>query len=81
VIVHGARVDRSFGLRNELSAPHIGVPFRSAVDGDFGALLGVCVARVLVRGGQVDVGGYGAGAVDVVLVRADLVCPGPFVEI
>lgn len=55
MIVHRAGVDRSFGLRNELGTPHIRVPFGGAVDGDFGALLGVCVARIFVRGRQVDV--------------------------
>jgi len=81
VVVHGAAVDRRFGLRDQLGAPHVAVPFGGAVDGDLGALLGVCVAGVLVRGREVHVGCYGARAVDVVLVGADLVGPGPFVEV
>ena len=48
VIIHCAGVDTRLGLRNQLGAPHIRVPFRSAIDGDFGTLLGVRIARVLV---------------------------------
>ena len=81
VVVHCAAVDRSLGLWNQLGAPHIAVPFRGAVDGDFGALFGVRVAGVLVGWGQVHVRGYRTRAVDVVLVGADLVRPGPFVEV
>jgi hypothetical protein len=81
VVVHCAAVDCCFGLRDQLCAPHVAVPFGGAVDGDFGALLGVCVAGVLVRGRQVYVGCYGSRAVDVVLVRSDLVAPRPFVEV
>ena len=81
MVVHSTAVDSGFGLRNQLGAPHIRVPFGGAVDCDFGAMLGVCVAWVLVRGGEVDVGCYGSRAVDIVLVGTDLVCPGPFVEV
>lgn len=48
VVVHGARVNRRFGLRNQLCAPHVAVPFGGAVDCDSGTLLGVGVAGVLV---------------------------------
>jgi hypothetical protein len=41
-------------------------------------LFGVLVGGVLVRGREVDVFGYRAAAVDVVLVGADLVGPGPW---
>jgi hypothetical protein len=81
VVVHSALVDGSFGLRNELSAPHVAVPFRSAVDGDLGTLLGVGVGRVLEVGREVDVFVGRARSVDVVLVVSDLVSPRPLVEI
>lgn len=81
VIVHRASVDTRLGLRNQLCAPHIRVPFRSAVDGDLGPLLGVRIARVLVRRRQVDVGGHGTRTVDIILIGTDLVRPGPFVEV
>lgn len=81
MIKHGALVDRCCGLWDQLRAPHVTVPFCSAVDGDLGTLLGVCVARVLVRRGQVDVGSHGSRAVDVVLVRTDLIRPRPLIQI
>ena len=51
MIEHGTLVDRCCGLRDQLRAPHVTVPLGSAVDGDLGSLLGVCVARVFVRRG------------------------------
>lgn len=48
VVVHGALVNGSLGLGNQLRAPHVAVPFCSVVDGDLCALLGVCIAWVLV---------------------------------
>lgn len=81
MIKHGALVNRCCGLWDQLRAPHVTVPFCSAVDGDLGTLLGVCVARVLVRRGQVDVGSHGSRAVDVVLVRTDLIRPRPLIQI
>lgn len=81
VVVYRSAVDCGLGLRNQLCAPHIAVPFGGAVDGDLGALLGVGVAGVLVRGREVDVGCYGTGAVDVVLVWSHLIGPGPFVQV
>jgi hypothetical protein len=39
VVIHGAKVDRRFRLRNQLRAPHVAVSYGSALDCDFGALL------------------------------------------
>lgn len=55
MVVHRTLVNGRSGLRDQLRAPHVAVPFRGAVDGDAGALLGVGVAGVLVRGRQVHV--------------------------
>ena len=81
MVVHGALVDGGLGLGDELGAPHVAVPFRGAVNGDLGTLLGVGVGWVLEVGRQVDVFLNRAGSVDVVLVVSDLVCPRPFVEV
>ena len=75
VVVHLAAGDGGLGLGDELRTPHVAVPLCGVVDGDLGALLAACVRGVLVRWGEVDVVGYCAVAVDVVLVWADLVCP------
>ena len=48
VVVHSAAVDGCFGLRDQLGAPHVAVPFGGAVNGDLGALLGRRVAGILV---------------------------------
>lgn len=68
-------VDGGSRLGNKLCAPHVRVPFCGAVDSDLGALLASGVCGVLVAGREVDIFGDIAGAMDVVLVRADLVCP------
>lgn len=81
VVVYRAAVDCGLGLRDQFCAPHVAVPFGGAVDGDLGALLGVCVASVLVRWREVHVGCHWAGTVDVVLVRSDLVSPRPLVQV
>jgi hypothetical protein len=78
VVVHGALVDGGLGLRDQLCAPHVAVPFCRVVDCDLCALFGVFVGGVFVRGREVNVFSYGAAAVDVVLVRPDLVGPGPW---
>ena len=56
VVEDCALVDGGFGLRDELSAPHVAVPFCRVVDSDFGALLAAGVAGVFVVGGEVDWG-------------------------
>lgn len=81
VVEDCALVDGGFGLRDELSAPHVAVPFCRVVDSDFGALLAAGVAGVFVVGGEVDIARGWARAVDVILIVANLVCPGPFLEI
>lgn len=82
VVPHFARVDRRRRLRNQLGPPHgLALPVRRGIERELGALLGRRVGRVLVRGGQVDVLGDVARPVDVVLVRADFVGPGPVVEV
>jgi hypothetical protein len=68
MVVHGARVDGCLSLRDQLSPPHIGIPFRSVVDRDLCALGRAGVCGVLVCGREIDVFGYCTGAVDVVLV-------------
>lgn len=73
VIVNSALINGCFGLGNKLCAPHVAIPFCGAVDGDLCALLGASITRVLVVGRKVDVICYGAGAMDVVLIVADLV--------
>ena len=73
VVKHLARGNCRFRLRDQLDAPHVlAVPEGGAVERELGALLGDGVVGVLVRGGQLDVFVYCAGAVDVVLVGADL---------
>jgi hypothetical protein len=81
MVEYSALVDCCCGLRDQLRAPHVTVPFSSAVNGDLGTLLGICVAGILVRRGQVDIGSHGSRAVDVVLVRTDLIRPRPLVEV
>ena len=74
-----AGVDGGRGLRDELGAAHVlAVPVRGRVDGHLYSLFGGCVGGVLVAWGEVDVFGDGAAAVDVVLVRRDLVGPRPY---
>ena len=68
MVVHGTLVDRGLGLRDQLSPPHVTVPFCRAIDRDLSTLFATDIARVLVIGRKVDVFGDGAGTVDVVLV-------------
>ena len=75
VVVDLSACDGGFGLRDELRAPHVAVPFGRVVDGDLDALLAAGIGGVLVGGREVDVFGHVAGAVDVVLVGTDLVGP------
>lgn len=76
-----AAVDGRRGLRDQLDAPHVlPVPVRRRVERELGPLFGHRVVGVLERGPQVDVLVHRARAVDVVLVRADLVSPGPFLK-
>lgn len=70
-----ALVDRGLGLRNQLRPPHVAVPLGRRVDGDLRALLRAGIDRVLEGGSEIDIGGDGAAAVDVVLVGADLIRP------
>ena len=73
MVKHLSRGNRRLSLRNQLDPSHVlAVPKRSAVEGELGALLGDGVAGVLVRRRELDVFVDGAGAVDVVLVGADL---------
>jgi hypothetical protein len=50
MIIDFALVDCSSSLWNQLGAPHITVPFRRGVYGDFGSLFGAAVGWVLVIG-------------------------------
>jgi len=82
VVVCFALVDGGFGGWDQFCAHHgLAVPGGCAVDGDAGALGGRGVGGVGVVGADVDVVGGGTGAVDVVLVGADLVFPGPFADV
>lgn len=56
VVEYCALVDGGFGLRDELGAPHVAVPFCGIVDGDFSALLAASIAGVFVVGREVDWG-------------------------
>lgn len=75
VVVYFSACDGGLGLGDELCAPHVAVPLCGVVDGDLDTLLAAGICGVLVRGREVDVFCYVAGAVDIVLVGADLVCP------
>lgn len=77
-----ALVDGGRGLGDQLGTAHVlAVPVGRVVEGDFGTLVGAGVGRVLVAGGEIDIGGDLGRTVDVVLVRADLVAPRPLVEV
>lgn len=77
-----ALVDGGRRLRDQLGAAHrLAVPVGRVVERQARALDGGGVGRVLVVRGEVDVGGRRVGAVDVPLVGADLVGPGPVVEL
>ena len=82
VVKHLALVNRRRRLRDQLRAPHgLPVPEGRVVERQPRTLLRDVVGRVLVVGGEVDVGGGGRGPVDVPLVGPDLVGPGPRVEV
>lgn len=70
VLLTRAEVGR--GLRDQLRPPEVRVPCRGLVDGELEAVGLALDARVGVRGRDVEVGGDGRGAVDVVLVLSDL---------
>jgi hypothetical protein len=77
MVRHAALVDGRLGLRDQLRAPHVAVPFGGAVNRDLDALLRRRVRGVFVLRRQRDVVGDRARAVDVVLVRPGLGGPGP----
>lgn len=82
MIVHFSPVNRFLGLRDQFDTAHVlPVPVRRVVEREPGALAGARVVGVFVgfREGYVLVDG--GGAVDVVLVRTDLIGPGPLVEV
>lgn len=82
VVVHLALVDGSGGLGDQLGAKHsIIVPNGGLVKSNLDTLLRAAVGRVLVGGVQVDVVGDRASAVDVVLIRSDLVREAPYARI
>lgn len=78
MIVHATRVDGGVSLGNQLGAPHVAVPERGVVDGDLRALRGTFVGGILEGRVEIDVCGDIFRAVDVVLIRADLVLPRPW---
>lgn len=75
MVVHMSRIDSRISLRNQLGTPHVAVPFRSVVDGYFCALDSRVVRWVFEAGIQVHVACHIFGAMDVVLIRANLVSP------
>lgn len=82
MVVHFPFVNRLVGLRDQFDASHVlPIPVCCVVERELGALPGDGVVGVFVGWGKGDVFVYGPGAVDVVLVGADLVGPGPFVEV
>lgn len=68
-------------LGDQLSPPHVGVPESCRVDCDLDTLFGNRVGWVLEGGREVDIFVHHSSAVDVVLVRANLVCPRPIVKV
>lgn len=82
VVVDLALVDGSGGLGDQLGAAHVlAVPVGRVVERDLGSLPGTSVGWVLVVRREVDIGRHRRRPVDVVLVRANLVAPGPLVQI
>lgn len=82
VIEDLAAVDGRRGLRDQLDTPHgLSVPVRGGVEREARALRGDGVGGIFVGGGERDVFVDGLGAVDVVLVRPNLVAPRPGVEV
>lgn len=81
VIVQTSRPKVGCGLRDQLSSPHIGVPESCRVDGDLDTLSGDRVGRVLVGWREIDIIRHWPRAVNVVLVRTNLVSPRPVVKI
>lgn len=83
VVVQGARGDgaRVVDLGDQLRAAHgLALPVRGIGQRDLGALAAGAVGRVGVAGVEADVVGGVARAVDVPLVVADLVGPGPVLQ-
>lgn len=67
---------------NQLDAPHVlPIPVRRRVQREARPVGGDAIGSVLVRRREVNVLVDGARAVDVVLVGADLVAPGPGVQV
>lgn len=74
VIEHLARIDGRSCLRNQLRSHHgLPVPGGSVIDGDLEALLGACVRWVLVVSGHRHVLISRATAMNIVLIRSDLI--------
>lgn len=71
VVPESAGPEVGFGLRDQLGAPHVGVPEGSGGDGELDALLREIVGGILEVRRHVHVVGSRAGAVDVPLVRAN----------
>lgn len=75
MVVDSALVDGSCCLRDKLCSPHIRIPFRSVVNGDFSALFRVRVRGILVARRQVHVFCNRARPVNVVLIITNLIAP------
>lgn len=76
MIPHCAFVDCCSCLGDELGSTHgLAIPEGGAVQSELGALGATCIGGVLVRWREVDVGIYGSGSMDVVLVWTNLIGP------
>lgn len=77
-----AAVNSGLGLRDQLDTSHVlAVPEGRAVERKFGALFRYLICRVLEVRSQSHIFVDGTGAMDVVLVRSNLVSPGPLVQV